>query len=171
MLSELLKLLLARFRQRVQAKEPSVDPLTAYIDGALALDATSDLVAARCWVGVFAEAVRNPVLFAQVRRLLDTEMMTIERRSGGRVSAEEAGAMLAFIIGALVFGAFAPRKTAGFAAPALRKFAKGAVVPGSVDVQGPLPNVGVGCARSHARPRAPASLPHTYHLLDRVRLG
>jgi hypothetical protein len=31
---------------------------------------------------------------------------------------------LTFVIGALVFGAFAPRKTAGFAAPALRRMAR-----------------------------------------------
>jgi hypothetical protein len=30
--------------------------------------------------------------------------------------------LLAFIIGSLVMGAFAPRKMAGFAAPALRRF-------------------------------------------------
>lgn len=32
----------------------------------------------------------------------------------------DAGAVLAFVVGALVLGAFAPRKTAGFASPASR---------------------------------------------------
>jgi hypothetical protein len=31
----------------------------------------------------------------------------------------------AFVVGALVFGAFAPRKAAGFAAPSLRKMLRG----------------------------------------------
>ena len=71
-------------------------------------------------MGLFAEAVRNPSLFRHVRRLLDTEIGAIRQRSGGRFSDQDAGAVLAFVIGALVLGAFAPRKTAGFAAPALR---------------------------------------------------
>jgi AcrR family transcriptional regulator len=120
LLSGLLDELVSRFRTRVRAKEPAVDPLTAYVDGAVGLDHTADLVAARCWVGLFAEAVREPALFTQVRRLVDTEIGTIQRRSVARLSEQDAGAVLAFVIGALVLGAFAPRKTAGFASPALR---------------------------------------------------
>ena len=78
-------------------------------------------VAAKCWVGVFAEAVRDPTLFLQVRTLIDSEISSIEQRARGRLTSAEAGSVLAFIIGALVLGAFAPRKTAGFAAPGLRK--------------------------------------------------
>jgi TetR/AcrR family transcriptional repressor of bet genes len=121
MLLSLLKSLVERFRGRV-AGYPSDDPLLAYIDGALKLDERADVAAARCWVGLFSEALRNPVLFKQVRRLLDTEIAAIEQRSRYQLGPHEAGAVLAFIIGALVLGAFAPQKTAGFAAPALRKF-------------------------------------------------
>jgi hypothetical protein len=53
--------------------------------------------------------------------LVDSEIEVIRRRSGDRLSLQDAGAVLAFIIGALVLGAFAPRKTAGFAGPALEK--------------------------------------------------
>jgi hypothetical protein len=56
-----------------------------------------------------------------MRRLIDSELSTIRERSNGRLSESDAGAVLAFIIGALVLGAFAPRKTAGFAAPGLAK--------------------------------------------------
>lgn len=121
---ELLEALLAEltrgFRQRVQGCERDRDPLVAYIDGALALDDRADIRAARCWVGLFAEAARNPALFRRVRRLIDREIGTIRARSGGRLSDHQAAAVLAFVIGALVMGAFAPRKTAGFAAPALQ---------------------------------------------------
>ena len=113
--------LISKFRRRVHHYEASDDPLLAYVDGALKLDERADLVAAKCWVGVFAKAVRNPTLFAHMRSLLDSEISSIERRSRGRLSPEQAGSVLAFIIGALVLGAFAPRKTAGFAAPGLRK--------------------------------------------------
>ncbi len=120
----LLQDLVARFRARVRSYEQGGDRLAAYIDGALRLDERADLVAARCWVGVFAEAVRNPPLFTQMRRLIDSELSTIRERSNGRLSESDAGAVLAFIIGALVLGAFTPRKTAGFAAPGLEQLVR-----------------------------------------------
>jgi AcrR family transcriptional regulator len=121
LLTTLLGDLMERFRRRTRGLEPETDSLDAYLSAALALGATADVVAARCWVGVLAEAVRDPALFEQVRRLLDTEIQVIRRRSNGALSEQDSGAVLAFIIGALVFGAFAPRKSAGFAAPSLRK--------------------------------------------------
>jgi TetR/AcrR family transcriptional repressor of bet genes len=121
LLSSLLQDLVARFRERTRRYECDEDPLLAYTDAALKLDDQADLVAARCWVGVFAEAIRDPTLFAHMRRLLDAEIGTIQSRSGNRFSDHDAGAVLSFIIGSLVLGAFAPRKTAGFAAPALRE--------------------------------------------------
>ena len=125
----LLKDLIARFRLRTRAFEEKpasrgtapANSLGAYAAAAVRLDESADTIAARCWVGVLAEAVRNPVLFAQVRRLVNAEIETIHRRSSGRLSQEGASAVLAFILGALVMGAFAPRKTAGFAGPALEK--------------------------------------------------
>ncbi len=100
--------------------QASENPLNAYASAAVRLDATADAVAARCWVGVLAEAVRDPVLFSAVRRLVDSEIDVIQRRSSNRLSPQDAGAVLAFVLGALVLGAFAPRKTAGFAGPALQ---------------------------------------------------
>ena len=121
MLSELLTQLVSGFRARLASDRDRRDRLLDYGDAALALDDRADLVATRCWVGVFAEAVRDPTLFAQMRRLIDTEIIAIQERSEGRFSAQDAGCVLAFVVGALVLGAFAPRKTAGFAAPGLRK--------------------------------------------------
>lgn len=120
LLSSLLQQLVTGFRQRIHAQETQGDSLLAYADAALKLDARSDLIAAKCWVGVFAEAVRDPTLFAQMRRLVDSEISSIQQRSGQRLSDQQAGSVLAFVIGSLVVGAFAPRKTAGFAAPGLR---------------------------------------------------
>jgi len=120
----LLGELLSEFRRRVSERETS-DPLEAYVAAALALDERSDVTAARAWVGVFAEALGDATLFARVRRLLDAEIVQIERRAGGTLTAEDASAVVAFVIGALVFGAFAPRKTAGFAEPSLRRMLAG----------------------------------------------
>jgi TetR/AcrR family transcriptional repressor of bet genes len=123
--AEMLKCLLAelsgRFRTRLTHYERDGDPLLAYVDAALKLDAQADLTAAKCWVSLFAEALRDPALFDQMRRLIDSEISAIERRSGQSLDAHEAGAVLAYVIGSLVLGAFAPRKTAGFAAPGLHK--------------------------------------------------
>lgn len=129
LLACLLRRLMEGFRQRTRALEAGVDPLSAYAAAAVRLDASADTVAARCWVGVLAEAVRHPTLFGQVRRLVDAEIEVIRRRSGDRLSSADAGAVLAFIIGALVLGAFAPRKTAGFAAPALEKLVRALAMP------------------------------------------
>lgn len=118
LLAALLDALLAGFRARVRQYEGDRDRLGAYIDGALKLDERADAVAARCWVGVIAEAVRTPSLFARFRRLIDGEIAGIRARS--QLDERQAGALLAFILGALVVGAFAPRKMSGFAAPGAR---------------------------------------------------
>jgi hypothetical protein len=60
-----------------------------------------------------------------VRRMIDDEVAHVERRSRGTLATAEASAVVAFVVGALVFGAFAPRKTAGFAAPSLRRMVVG----------------------------------------------
>ena len=122
LLFALLQSLTTGFRKRVRHHLGNNEPLEAYAEGALSLGATADLVAARCWVGLLAEAMRNPTLFRQVRRLIDTEIGTIQKASNQNFSTHDASAVLAFTIGSLVMGAFAPRKTAGFAAPALRRF-------------------------------------------------
>lgn len=123
--SELLECLLvelgSRFRTRLAHYERGGDALLAYADAALKLDGRADLTAAKCWVSLFAEALRDPTLFERMRRLIDTEIVAIERRSGRSLDVHGAGAVLAYVIGALVLGAFAPRKTAGFAAPGLYK--------------------------------------------------
>jgi TetR/AcrR family transcriptional repressor of bet genes len=116
----LLGELLAEFRRRLDA-DAAADPLDAYANAALALDERSDVSAARAWVGVFAEALGDPALFVRVRRILDVEVARVERRSRGSLTTADASAVVAFVVGALVFGAFAPRKTAGFAAPSLRR--------------------------------------------------
>jgi TetR/AcrR family transcriptional repressor of bet genes len=120
LLASLLSDLVGRFRAHVRDREES-DSLLAYVDGALRLDERADITAARCWVGLFSEAIRNPTLFKRMRSLIDAEITTIQTRSGDRLDAHQAGAVLAFIIGALVLGAFAPKKTKGFAAPGMRQ--------------------------------------------------
>lgn len=123
LLSALLDGLLAGFRARTQHYEADQDRLLAYVDGALKLDERADTDAARCWVGVIAEAVRTPSLFARMRRLIDGEIAAITTRS--KLDDRQAGALLAFILGSLVVGAFAPRKTTGFAAEGARALLAG----------------------------------------------
>lgn len=125
LLSALLDMLMARFRSRLRQQDAQALGLAAYADAALKLDEKADTVAAKCWVGLLAEAVRNPDLFKRVRRMLDSEISNIQALSGNQMNDHDASAVLAFVMGSLVFGAFAPRKTAGFAAPALKRFVHG----------------------------------------------
>jgi TetR/AcrR family transcriptional repressor of bet genes len=120
MIEALLAELVAGFRARTRAHDER-DRVLAYGLSALSLGKGSDPTAARAWVGVLAEALRTPALFARVRRMLDAEVESLRERSGWTFSEADASAILAFILGALVFGAFAPKKTTGFAAPALAK--------------------------------------------------
>jgi hypothetical protein len=60
--------------------------------------------------------------------------------------------VLAFIVGALVFGAFAPRKTTGFAAPALRALVAALAVATSRNVRFAAPVTSPGTKNT---PRAP----------------
>lgn len=120
MLTSLFRQLKQDFHTSV-ADRDSGDPMTDYVDAALALNERADVVNARCWVGLFAEALRDPTLFREMRRFVDLEIATIQRRSN--FTTKDASATLAFIIGALVFGSFAPQKTAGFAADSLHRIA------------------------------------------------
>ena len=122
LLRSLLAQLVQGFRERTQARaDVGDDKLRAYVDAALKLDERADVVSAKCWVSLLAEAVSNPALHEPVRRLIDTEIAAIRSRSHGKLTDHAAGAVLAYVIGALVLGAFAPRKTAGFAAPGLHR--------------------------------------------------
>lgn len=115
MLDELLNFLILRLRVRLIEGE-STDLLENYIDGALRLEGKTDSLASRCWVNLFAEALSNQKLFARVKRHLDEEAARIHDLSDAQLSVAEASSVLAYIYGSFVFGAFAPRRTAGFAA-------------------------------------------------------
>ncbi|MFK8002523.1 MAG: TetR/AcrR family transcriptional regulator [Polyangiales bacterium] len=122
LLTCLLDQLVADFRARTRAEDAEDgEALHAYANAALRLRGASGVAGARCWVGLFAEAVRDPALFRKVRRVLDAEVSLIQERSGGTLSAQQSSGVMAFIVGALVFGAFAPTKTRGFAAPCLHE--------------------------------------------------
>ena len=116
--------LTAQFRAR-RAALSGEDPLETYIEAALSLDERSDVTGARAWVGLFAEALSREPLRNAVRRVLDAEVATVERLSRGSLDTAGASAVVAFVVGALVLGSFAPRKTAGFAAVSLRRMLVG----------------------------------------------
>ena len=116
--AEAMDVLYEGFHHRVAARAKGPG-LAAYADAALALDGGSDVVAARAWVGLFAEALSSPVLFDKLRRLLAREVAFLQ--SHGGLAARDASAVLSFVVGALVFGSFAPRTTQGFAAPSLHR--------------------------------------------------
>lgn len=116
MLLELFRTLVADFKSRLSAyKNAASVTVENYIEAALKLEGRSNIRMAKCWVGVFAEALRDKELFTHIKKHLDSEIGTLLTVSSGKLDRAGASALLSYIIGALVFGAFAPKKTAGFA--------------------------------------------------------
>ena len=122
MLDELLSTLIAQFRERTRSETKSGNTgLEAYCRAALSLGRGADSVAAKCWVGLFAESLRHPPLLARVRRYITSEVTTIIALSDQKLKKADASAIVSFILGALVFGAFSPETAKGFAAPKLEQ--------------------------------------------------
>jgi TetR/AcrR family transcriptional regulator, transcriptional repressor of bet genes len=122
---ELMRFLVARFRAHLGSAVPVDDAsLLAYSDVTLGTGPKADTVAARAWVALFAEAQSDVTLHRRLRRLLDTEVEGIVRRSAGTLAEQDACAIMAYVAGALVFGSIAPQKCAGFAAPRLGVLAR-----------------------------------------------
>ena len=117
MLNELFSLLQQSFRKRAEENTDNTqDQVKNYVEAALKLGQKSDLISAKCWVGVLAEALKEPALYERLKRYLDSEVKYLMRISKGRLDEKGSAGVIAFILGSLVFGAYAPRKTAGFAA-------------------------------------------------------
>lgn len=124
-LEELVIDLISKFQRRAQtSKGLGNNGLNGYVDSALKLDQNSDILAAKCWVGIFAEALRDPDLFSQLKKHLDHEVQYVHATSKGSLSLQSSGAIIAFILGSLLFGAFAPKRTIGFAAPSAKLLLK-----------------------------------------------
>lgn len=125
MLLELLTMLLQDFRKNLDSRSDG-KPATieAYIDAALKLDERANAIAAKCWVGILAEGLREKSLMDKIRQYLDAEVEHIARLSKGALGVDKSSALMSFILGALVFGAFSPKKASGFAATMAKQFVK-----------------------------------------------
>lgn len=125
MLIELLQTLLIDFRRNMVERTPGKGAsIEAYIDTALKLDEKANAIAAKCWVSILAEGLREKGLLDKIKSHLDAEIQVIETLSQGSLNTEKSSALLAFILGSLVFGAFAPKRASGFAAPMGKHFAQ-----------------------------------------------
>jgi len=87
--------------------------LESWVDGALGLE-PGDVVAARCWVGVMGEALREPSLLQRLQQLVGVEVRALQHR--GQLGQDDAVALMAMTVGYLVVGAFRPDLTRGQAA-------------------------------------------------------
>jgi TetR/AcrR family transcriptional repressor of bet genes len=100
---------------------------------AMGLVSRAQVKEARGWSALFAEAARMPALASRVRAFVDTELVSLRVRAG--LSEHDAAAVLAFVTAALVLGAFAPKRAAGFAAPGLRALLSGLSAATKADAQ------------------------------------
>jgi TetR/AcrR family transcriptional repressor of bet genes len=120
MLNVLVDQLAEAFVNRARARGSGVQ---AWIDAALGME-QDDRVAARCWVGVLGEALRDPALFGRIQRLLGAEIRSVQYRSGHRLSQQDCVALLSMTVGYLVVGAFRPDLTDGHASQSASRFAQ-----------------------------------------------
>jgi len=116
MLFELFEMLSKDFLSRIEerAGDNKLD-VNIYLEAALKLDFKSDSEIAKCWVGIMAEALKDKTLMNKMNRYIDSQIIKIKQISSKNIETYEASAILAYIFGSLVFGAFSPRKTSGFA--------------------------------------------------------
>jgi TetR/AcrR family transcriptional repressor of bet genes len=116
MLVELTDVLIGDFRKRMEQRgSTTMRKDEAYIDAALKLDEKADTIAAKCWVSILAEALRDPGLLEKIRRFLDTEIEVVRSLSEEKLDISGSSAVISYVMGALVFGAFAPKRAIGFA--------------------------------------------------------
>lgn len=116
LLLELIETLEKGFNDRIQAQRSrNANALESYLEAALKLDENSDIRSAKCWVGIFAEAIRNPSVFHKVRAFIDAQAKMVASHSTNTLREKDCYSLIAFVIGALVLGTFAPKNTAGFA--------------------------------------------------------
>ena len=118
MLDALVDSLTASFLTRTRERAPDLD---GWVDSALSTE-QAEQIEARCWVGVLGEALRDPVLFERIRRLLGAELRTLQRRSGDSLSQSEAAALMSLTVGYLIVGAFRPDRTGGEASHQASRF-------------------------------------------------
>lgn len=122
-LDELLSILIQNFRESLSKThmEGDVD-VYDYINTTLELGIKSDQIAAKCWVGLFAESIRNPSLHRKICLYVSTEIDKIKNLSKSTLNSRDSAALLSFIIGSLIVGNYIPRNLKGFAATSGHKF-------------------------------------------------
>lgn len=125
LMRELVRSLTGRFRAQLPTDAEPGAFFDSYVGAALALGPKPGRIAAKAWVGLFAEAIRSPSVGALLRSVLRTEMARVEQRyvdagSTAREAEHAAAGLIASILGCLVFGALLPGKASGFAAPYVR---------------------------------------------------
>jgi TetR/AcrR family transcriptional regulator, transcriptional repressor of bet genes len=121
MLIELIRNLKDQFRARFEQRVKEVlDPLDAYLQVSLKIDERSDFKAAKCWVGIFAEAIKDPDIHDEVSKYMNEHLKILEKASQSKLHERERAALLAQVTGSLVLGSFAAKGIAGFAYPNAR---------------------------------------------------
>jgi len=147
LLERLSALLEARRRERLSAGDDDGPwaQVDAFIDACLALDAKADPLAVACWTALSAEAIGNPEVGAQYRKVVHRHAQLLQEAVLGvlaltpgedearRHRAREASAtLLGAIYGCFQLAAAAPGTLpTGAAAANVRAMARGLLGPGA----------------------------------------
>ena len=142
-----------------RAAPPGTPPhvvLHRTVDAAVALRGDAGRRAARAWVALYAEALGSPHVGGVVRALVLREWRTLtatwERLGASRDDAQRrAAAVVAMILGSLVFGALLPGTAVGFAAPSLHTLLRAC---GAADADDRVADDPAG-PTAHTTPRPP----------------
>ena len=106
--------LAARLSSRFSDFVENERSLEDYVTAALRTGPRADTRSARAWVSLFAQGVANPAIARWLRSFVQKQLELIQNLEP-RFSKHDAAAVLAYVIGCLVVGAFAPSTVAGFA--------------------------------------------------------
>jgi TetR/AcrR family transcriptional regulator, transcriptional repressor of bet genes len=120
-----------RLQRRLARAGTDWERLDAWIDAHVARDRDADADAVACWVAIGAEAVRKPAVRAAYEGAVLRDLRQLELLLHGVGCADTsttAVALLSAVEGAYRLSAGAPNAVPlGFAAPALRRMARGLV--------------------------------------------
>lgn len=136
LIDQLAERLKQRFERRAKSAASPRARLYAFIDAHLALGPDASLEAVACWVGIGAEALRQPAVQAAYQKAVRTHLDKLEtlvhavlhdEARATSAAREIAAGLLAAIYGAYQLASAAVSAPKGFAATAVRRMADGSI--------------------------------------------
>ena len=136
LIGRLAEIVRARFDQRAVTAETAWQRLDGFIDAHVALDDQANPAAVSCWVAIGAEALRQAEIRAAYQEAVRSELTLLESLVRDVLAEQElptgaaptiAAGLFAAIQGSYQLAVAADAAPTGFAAPTLKKMARGLI--------------------------------------------